>query len=101
MKSNIEQICTDILPPLIQTQQDLKDKLYKLEQELMELKQLVYRLIQPVQPIQSIKCKGCSVCGITTENSIGYVCPHFNCPLRIVITSAQPAVYLELNKDLA
>jgi len=101
MKNDVALMLTDILPPLVQTQQDLKNKVYRLEQEIMELRQLVHQLIQPVQPVQSLKYRDCSVCGITAERSIDYICPHFTCPLRIPITSVQPAVYLNLNKDLA
>jgi hypothetical protein len=89
-------------PPETSAQQDLEAKLYKLEQEIMELRQLVYKLIPPVQPVNpSTWRKGCQVCGMTTERSMGYVCPHFGCPSRVTCTSVQPAAYLDLSKEQA
>jgi len=102
MKSNLGQMWGGMPPPETSAQQDLEAKLYKLEQEIMELRQLVYKLIPPVQPVNpSTWRKGCQVCGMTTERSMGYVCPHFGCPSRVTCTSVQPAAYLDLSKEQA
>jgi hypothetical protein len=88
-------------PPEVKAQQDLAAKLYKLEQDIVELKQLVYKLIPPVQPVKPAIYRGCQVCGMTTERSMGYVCPNFGCPSRVTCTSVQPAAYLDLSKEQA
>jgi hypothetical protein len=82
----------------------LETKLHKLEQDIMELKQLVQRLVQPVQPVNpSTWRKGCQVCGMTTESAMGYVCPHFGCPVRATSSRVvtQPAAYLDLSREQA
>ena len=101
MKSNLGQMWSGMPAPETRAQQDLETKLYKLEQEIMELRQLVYKLIPPVQPVQPAIYRGCQVCGMTTERSMGYVCPHFGCPTRATTTSVQPAAYLDLSKEQA
>jgi hypothetical protein len=104
MKSNLGQMWGGIPPQETRAQQDLEAKLYKLEQEIMELKQLVYKLIPPVQPVNpSTWRKGCQVCGMTTESAMGYVCPHFGCPVRVTSTRVvtQPAAYLDLSREQA
>ena len=102
MKSNLGQMWGGMPPLETRAQQDLEAKLHKLEQEIMELKQIVLRLIPPVQPVNSSTWrKGCQVCGMTTERSMGYVCPHFGCPTRATTTNVQPASYLDLSREQA
>lgn len=82
-------------------QADLEARIARLEAELTKQVPWTYPDTTPYLPPLSQPAPGCPICGIRWEGSLGYVCPHPNCPSRITCdgTIAAPDIAVGQTPD--